>query len=105
MLQLHLAQNNKFIGSFKDSGAIFSFYPNKIITTGEGGLICTNNKTLAKKIRTNTLADKTPFARLKKKNLSNMMSLSGFKYNFTDLQAALEYNKKKIEKIIKYRKE
>ena len=101
--------NNKFIGSFKDSCAIFSFYPNKIITTGEGGLICTNNKTLAKKIRTNISCgiDKTPFARLKNKEpFKYDVTYPGFKYNFTDLQAALGIQQiKKIEKIIKYRKE
>jgi perosamine synthetase len=33
-------------GSFGDA-AIFSFYPNKQITTGEGGVILTNNKKIA----------------------------------------------------------
>ena len=29
----------------------FSFHPRKIITTGEGGMICTNNNRLAEKAR------------------------------------------------------
>jgi perosamine synthetase len=36
----------KKCGSFGDA-AIFSFYPNKVITTGEGGVILTNNKKIA----------------------------------------------------------
>ena len=36
-------QNGKKCGSFGDA-AIFAFYPNKQITTGEGGMILTNNK-------------------------------------------------------------
>ncbi len=34
------------VGTFGES-AVFAFYPNKQITTGEGGMIVTNNKTLA----------------------------------------------------------
>lgn len=36
----------KKCGSFGDA-AIFSFYPNKQITTGEGGMVLTNNKKIA----------------------------------------------------------
>lgn len=41
---------NKFCGSFGDL-SIFSFYPNKHITTGEGGMILTNKKNLDSKCR------------------------------------------------------
>jgi len=37
-------------GTFGDAG-VFSFYPSKIITTGEGGMITTNNDELAEKCR------------------------------------------------------
>jgi len=40
----------KRIGSIGDMGC-FSFYANKIITTGEGGMIVTNNEELAEKAR------------------------------------------------------
>lgn len=39
----------KVVGSIGDAGC-FSFYANKIITTGEGGAITTNNKALAKEM-------------------------------------------------------
>ena len=42
--QLGQKFNNKMIGSFGDI-SIFSFFANKNITTGEGGMIVTNNKT------------------------------------------------------------
>lgn len=35
----------KMLGSFADIG-VFAFYPNKQITTGEGGMLATNNKAL-----------------------------------------------------------
>ncbi len=38
-------QNGKKCGSFGDA-AIFAFFPNKQITTGEGGMILTNNKNI-----------------------------------------------------------
>ncbi|MFO7882293.1 MAG: DegT/DnrJ/EryC1/StrS family aminotransferase [Kosmotogaceae bacterium] len=39
--------NGKPIGSFGEAGS-FAFYPNKQITTGEGGIIVTNNEAIAK---------------------------------------------------------
>lgn len=42
--------DKKMVGSFGDS-AVFSFCQNKIITAGEGGLVVTNNKKLADKLR------------------------------------------------------
>ena len=43
--------NNQSVGSFSDLGC-FSFHPRKMLTTGEGGAVTTNNKLLADKIRT-----------------------------------------------------
>jgi perosamine synthetase len=40
----------KMTGSFGDMSC-FSFYANKIITTGEGGMVCTNDDKLAEKLR------------------------------------------------------
>lgn len=38
--------NGKHVGQFSDIST-FSFFGNKSITTGEGGMVCTNNKNLA----------------------------------------------------------
>ena len=42
--------SGKFLGTLGDLGC-FSFSPNKTITTGQGGIIVTNNLTLATKLR------------------------------------------------------
>ena len=41
---------DRYAGSFGNAG-VFSFYPSKIITTAEGGLITTNDHALAEKCR------------------------------------------------------
>lgn len=43
-----LTYNGSPCGSFGDI-SIFSFYPNKLITTGEGGMVLTDNEELAKR--------------------------------------------------------
>lgn len=42
--------NGRVTGSFGDMGC-FSFYANKIITTGEGGMVVTNDAALAERLR------------------------------------------------------
>ena len=72
---------NKNLGTFGDIGC-FSFAPNKIITTGQGGLIVTNNYKLYKEIK--SFQDQgRPY--LNKKIHSSI----GFNFKFTDLQASL----------------
>ena len=41
---------DKKIGSMRDATA-FSFYATKNLSTGEGGMLCTNNSELAQKVR------------------------------------------------------
>jgi len=41
---------NKVCGNFGDAGC-FSFYATKVITTGEGGMVCSNNSKINKKIK------------------------------------------------------
>ena len=71
----------KKVGSFGDA-AIFSFYGNKILTTGEGGMITTNNKDFYEKARF-----------LRDHAMSNdkryWHSEIGFNYRLTNMQAAL----------------
>ncbi len=76
-----LNYNDKPCGSFGDV-SIFSFYPNKLITTGEGGMIVTDSEDIAERCR----------------SLRNLCFQSerrfvheqlGFNYRMTNLQAAL----------------
>ncbi len=69
------------VGSFGDINC-FSFFGNKIITTGEGGICVTNNKKLAYKMR--ILRDHG--MNLKKRYWHDEM---GFNYRMTNLQAAV----------------
>jgi len=47
---LGAAYNTRRLGTFGDAAA-FAFYPNKQITTGEGGMLVTNNPTVAEAAR------------------------------------------------------
>lgn len=69
------------IGSLSDVGC-FSFYANKIITTGEGGMVTTNNV---------EIADKARSLRSLAFGLNNkfMHEDIGFGYRMTNLQAAI----------------
>ena len=90
--------NGKKCGSFGDA-AIFSFYPNKQITTGEGGVVLTNNKKIADLC----------------KSMSNQgrkidsgkwleHEILGYNYRLDEMSCALGVSQLfKIEKIIKKR--
>lgn len=60
----------------------FSFYPNKLITTGEGGMIVTNDKALADRCRRLRNLAFEPGRRFVHREL-------GWNYRMTNLQAAL----------------
>lgn len=71
----------KLCGSFGDI-SIFSFYPNKHITTGEGGMIVCNDDHLAERCRKLRNLAFEPGRRFVHKEL-------GWNYRMTNLQAAL----------------
>jgi perosamine synthetase len=47
---LGATQNEKFVGTFGNVGS-FSFHPRKAITSGEGGMLVTNDDEIARKVR------------------------------------------------------
>ena len=71
----------KKVGSFGDVGS-FSFYGNKIITTGEGGMCTTNSKQLNDKMK--LLRDHGM-----SKTRRYYHEIVGFNYRLTNLQAAI----------------
>lgn len=89
--------------------ACFSFHPIKNITTGEGGMVTTNNSKLADKIRVLRLhgMDKGAWKRYEKSKFRHWdMKCLGYKYNMTDMQASLGIHQlKKIDMFWKIRKE
>lgn len=86
----------KFAGTIGDCGG-YSFYGNKIITTGEGGVIVTNNKKIADKIYALKNHGREKKGVFIHKNI-------GFNFMFTELQAAIGITQlKKLNSIIKKR--
>jgi dTDP-4-amino-4,6-dideoxygalactose transaminase len=78
----------------------FSFHPLKTITSGEGGLVTTNNINLYKKI----LHFKS-HGIIKKNHWDYDIEHAGFNYRLSDINCALAFSQlKKINKFIKFRK-
>ena len=108
-------RNNIKIGSCKHSDAtVFSFHPVKHITTGEGGMITTNNKELYQKMiyfRSHGITkseDKFEYSSFDKSNCGQWyyeMQNLGFNYRITDLQCALGISQlKKLPLFLKNRR-
>jgi perosamine synthetase len=99
--------NNNFVGSLGDISA-FSFYGNKTITTGEGGMVVCKNKKIYKKI----LKLKSQGLNLESKKYYEH-DVVGYNYRMTNICAAIglaQLNKlnfiikKKIDIFIQYKK-
>lgn len=83
--------NNKYIGTFGDIG-VYSLTPHKIITTGQGGIIVTNNPQIFNKIK--KLKD---FYRIRPG--VDIHEGIGLNFKFTDLQAVVGNEQMKSIKI------
>lgn len=82
---------NKMIGTIGDASA-FSFYVTKNLITGEGGMVTTNDKKIADKIRIYSLhgMSKDAWKRYTDSGFKHyLIEVPGFKYNMMDLQAAI----------------
>ena len=99
---------NYNVGSCRYSDlAVFSFHPVKIITTGEGGAVTTNNSKLAHKLkilRTHGVEKNLT----KKENIETpwlfKQNYLGFNYRMTDIQASLGISQiKKLNFFVKKR--
>lgn len=81
----------KRIGSFGDT-QVFSFHPNKNMTTGEGGCVVTRDEELALQIQRLSFhgIDRDSFNRFAKSGSQDYeVVMPGFKYNMMDIQAAI----------------
>lgn len=83
----------KLVGTLDSDVAVFSFYANKTITTGEGGMLVTRNPEIAKRARVMRLhgISRDAFDRFTAKAPSWYYEIvaPGFKYNMTDIAASM----------------
>jgi len=105
----------KRIGAFGDT-QVFSFHPNKNMTTGEGGCVVTRDDKLAEKIALLRFhgMDREAWNRFGKSGSQHYeIVLPGFKYNMMDIQAALGLHqlpaldgfiKRRMELALRYQK-
>ena len=81
------------VGTLASAATVFSFYANKTITTGEGGMLVTRDAELARRARVMRLhgMSRDAFDRFTAKVPSWYYEIvaPGFKYNLTDIAAAL----------------
>lgn len=95
----------KLIGTLESDVTVFSFYANKTMTTGEGGMIITRNKKIAERVRIMRLhgINRDAFDRFTSTKPSWFYEVvaPGFKYNMTDIAASIGIHQ--LAKVDKFR--
>lgn len=85
--------SGQLIGTLESDATVFSFYANKTITTGEGGMLVTRDPMVAKRARVMRLhgINRDAFDRFSSKTPSWYYEIvaPGFKYNMTDIAASM----------------
>ncbi len=83
----------QLVGQLQSDVTVFSFYANKTITTGEGGMAVTRHPALAERMRVMRLhgMSRDAFDRFSAKTPAWYYEIvaPGFKYNMTDIAAAM----------------
>ena len=106
-LSLH-AYKGKKIGTISDV-TCFSFYATKTLATGEGGMLCTDDEEIAKRssiMRLHGINSDAWKRYTSEGSWFYEVVAPGYKYNFTDIQAALGLAQlKKVDFLWKCRKE
>jgi dTDP-4-amino-4,6-dideoxygalactose transaminase len=99
----------RLIGTLASDVAVFSFYANKTMTTGEGGMVVTRDAVVARRIRLMRIhgISSDAFDRYisKKPAWYYEVVAAGFKYNLTDIAASIGIEQlRKIDKFLARRK-
>ncbi len=83
----------RLVGTLDSDATVFSFYANKTITTGEGGMVVTRDPALARRMKTMRLhgMNRDAFDRFTAQAPAWFYDIvaPGFKYNLTDIAAAI----------------
>ena len=101
--------NNNYIGSCKYSDlTVFSFHPVKMITTAEGGVVTTNNKKIADKLKIfrehGIIRKKKKFKKKLQVETYYEQHQLGYNYRLSDIHAALGNSQlKRIKNFVKKR--
>jgi len=84
---------DKLVGTLDSDMTVFSFYANKTMTTGEGGMVVTRDAELAKRMRMMRLhgISRDAFDRYVSRTPAWYYEVvaAGFKYNLTDIASAI----------------
>jgi dTDP-4-amino-4,6-dideoxygalactose transaminase len=90
---LPTTSGGRLVGTLDSDACVFSFYANKTITTGEGGMVVTRDPELARRMKVMRLhgMSRDAFDRFTATVPSWYYEIvaPGFKYNLTDIAAAL----------------
>ena len=85
--------HGRLVGTLDSDATVFSFYANKTMTTGEGGMVVTRDPRLAERIRCMRLhgISRDAFDRYVSRTPSWYYEVvaAGFKYNLTDIASAI----------------
>lgn len=93
---------NKHVGTLSDI-SVFSFFSSKTITTGEGGMICTNKKKIIERV--NLLKNQGVDIKKQRSKKHYWHSVLGYNYRLTNLQASIGLAQlKKAKKILQLKK-
>ena len=103
-------ENGRLVGTLESDATVFSFYANKTMTTGEGGMVVTRDQEIAKRCRVMRLhgIDRDAFGRFTSEKPSWWYEVvaPGFKYNMPDIAAAIGVEQlKKVNGFQKRREE
>jgi dTDP-4-amino-4,6-dideoxygalactose transaminase len=100
----------RLVGTLDSDVTVFSFYANKTMTTGEGGMVVTRDPGLAARVRLMRIhgIKQDAFARYTSKTPAWFYEVvaAGFKYNLTDIASAIGIQQlRKIDAFLRRRKE
>lgn len=90
---LPTTSGGRLVGTLDSDVTVFSFYANKTMTTGEGGMVVTRQAALAQRMKVMRLhgIDRDAFDRFRSTTPAWYYEViaPGFKYNLTDIAAAM----------------